>query len=217
MKADECGECGKQFFEDSGFGMEFCLHCGVGRRATNMLGSEQFVFKDAAINVQSYTRLKRFKKYLCRAARQQSSTTIPKETWDYLWSKRPYRDAAHIQWTLKQARHLKRKCYDSLPFLTGALCPHVTVPSLSESEKAQAIDLFRKVDFAIGAGPFISYLFCLEYILKKLGRADVCGHINRIQCPKRRENYKARLDTIFKTSGSRPVNPFEALQFKVPS
>ena len=211
-----CENCGMKYFEDSGFGMEFCLQCGVGRKATSMLGSEQFVYKDAVLNVQSYTRLKRFKKYLCRAARQQSSCTIPKDTWDYLWSKRPYRNAAHIQYTLKQARHLKRKCYDSLPFLTGALCPHVDVPSLGEIEKLKAIDLFKRIDIAIGKGPFISYLFCLEYILKKLGRADMCEHINRIQCPKRREKYKDRLDRIFNSTSS-TVNPFETLKRKIAS
>ena len=216
METNGCDHCGKTYFEDSGFGMEFCLQCGIGRRATNTIGSEQFVYKDAVMNVQSYTRLKRFKKYLCRSTRQQSSTTIPKETWDYLWTKRPYRDASHIQWTLKQARHLKRKCYDSLPFLTGALCPHIKVPSLSEGEKINAIDLFKRIDLAIGRGPFISYLFCLEYILKKLGRSDMCEHINRIQCSKRREKYKDLLDRIFE-SGRSTMNPFEALQFKISS
>jgi hypothetical protein len=146
---------------------------------------------------QSYTRLKRFKKYLCRAMRQQSSCTVPRDTWDYLLSKRPYRDAKHIQWTLKQARHLKRKCYDSLPFLTAALCPDVKVPTMNQVEKKIALDLFRIIDYAVREGPFVSYLFCLEYILRKMGRADMCVHINQIQCPKRREKYRVRLDGIF--------------------
>jgi hypothetical protein len=129
--------------------------------------------------------------------RQQSCATIPQETWDYLLSKRPYRDAHHIQWTLKQARHLKRKCYDSLPFLTAQLCPEIKVPSMSEAEKIRALTMFRKIDQNVVVGPFISYLFCLEYILLRMGRGDVCDCINRIQCPKRRSMYKSRLDKIF--------------------
>ena len=153
----------------------------------------------------AYTRLKRFKKYLMRAMRQQSSCTVPRDTWDYLLSKRPYRDAKHIQWTLKQARHLKRKCYDSLPFLTAALCPHVQVPTITQCEKKQALDLFQTIDFAVQNGPFVSYLFCLEYILRKLGRSDMCSHINRIQCPKRREKYTIMLDGIFRSEDATSV------------
>ena len=121
--------------------------------------------------------------------RQQSSCTVPRDTWDYLLSKRPYRDAQHIQWTLKQARHLKRKCYDSLPFLTAALCPNVQVPSMNQTEKKNAIDLFKVIDAAVREGPFVSYLFCLEYILRKMGRSDMCAHIS--------EKYQVRLDQIF--------------------
>jgi hypothetical protein len=98
---------------------------------------------------------------------------------------------------LKQARHLKRKCYDSLPFLTAALCAHIIVPTLNEIEKGKAIRLFNQIDAAIMRGPFVSYLFCLEYILKKMGRDDMVPYINKIQCPKRREKYKQKLNGIF--------------------
>jgi hypothetical protein len=190
--------CGSTHFDEGGFGLDFCLMCGVGKMAGN-LQSGGFWEHESIPGHQSYTRLKRFKKYLNRAMRQQSSCTVPRDTWDYLLSKRPYRDAKHIQWTLKQAqaRHLKRKCYDSLPFLTAALCPNVHVPSISQLEKNHAINLFQIVDSAILKGPFVSYLFCLEYILRKMGRSDMCAHINQIQCPKRREKYKALLDQIF--------------------
>ncbi|MAW77534.1 MAG: hypothetical protein CMJ95_09150, partial [Planctomycetes bacterium] len=93
-------------------------------------------------------------------------------------------------------RHLKRKCYDSLPFLTAALCPHLQLPTLDQNEKYQAIQLFKRIDAAVTEGPFISYLYCLEYILKKLGRDDVCDYINQIQCPRRREEYRIRLGKI---------------------
>ena len=196
METEPCG-CGSSFFDDAGgYGLDFCMMCGVGKRA-NLARHLQYTQQERIPGHQSYTRLKRFKKYLCRAMRQQSSCTVPRDTWDYLLSKRPYRDAKHIQWTLKQARHLKRKCYDSLPFLTAALCPNVQVPTMTQVEKKVALDLFQTIDIAIKEGPFISYLFCLEYILRKMGRLDLCEHINRIQCPKRREKYTVRLDGIF--------------------
>ena len=88
------------------------------------------------------------------------------------------------------------------PFLTAALCPHVQVPTITEAEKKQALDLFQTIDSAVQNGPFVSYLFCLEYILRKLGRSDMCSHINRIQCPKRREKYTLMLDGIFRSRGA---------------
>ena len=68
---------------------------------------------------------------------------------------------------------------------------------MSQPEKKVALNLFRIIDVAVREGPFVSYLFCLEYILRKMGRADMCVHINQIQCPKRREKYQVRLDGIF--------------------
>jgi len=192
---DEPCNCGGDVYDEGGFGLAFCLSCGLGR-LTGLAGNT-FAFQDRLPGHQSYTRLKRFKKYLCRAMRQQSSCTVPRETWDYLLQRRPYHDTRHIQVTLKKARGLKRKCYDSLPFLTAALCPHVTVPVLDQIEKARAINLFRTIDGAIRQGPFVSYLFCLEYILRKMGRNDMCPYINHIQCPKRRAAYQERLDNIF--------------------
>jgi len=156
---------------------------------------------------QSYTRLKRFKKYLCRAMRQQSSSTIPRETWDYLMTRGPYNNSKHIQRTLKRARNLRRKCYDSLPFLTAALCPNVNVPCINLHEKKMAIDLFHKIDAAVRTGPFVSYLFCLEYILKKIGRHDMVEYINRIQCPRRREKYTLFLDKVFTPSHALGESP----------
>ena len=176
---------------------------------------------DRILPKQCYTRLKRFKKYLFRAMRQQSANSVPKETWEYLLARRPFRDSKHVQQALKQARHLKRKCYDSLPYLTAALCPHIKVPSLDEQEKDRALQMFGRIDIAIRAGPFVSYLYCLEFILDRMGRQDVCAHINCIQCPKRRATYKLRLDQIFGDSGGRQnimdilrsnaVHPSEAL------
>lgn len=188
--------CGSRFFDEGGFGLNFCLDCGKGR-VSGFQKTDQFISQVPLVGHQSYTRVKRFKKYLCRAMRQQSSSTVPRATWDYLLQKRPFTDTNHIQKCLKQARHLKRKCYDSLPFLTAALCPDISVPRLTLAEKKWAIDLFYRIDRSIRVGPFVSYLFCLEYILVHMGRVDMLPFINKIKCPKRRLAYTRRLDGIF--------------------
>ena len=198
MERPVCSACGALQFDDSGFGLSICLACGTAKPGpiSHEFGNP-FFRADRVMPKQCYTRKKRFKKYLFRCMRQQSASTVPPETWKYLLANGPYRDAQHIQRVLKLGRHLKRKSYDSLPFLTAALCPHITVPELTEQEKHRALALFRQIDQAIREGPFISYLYCLEYILIHMERSDMCPHINRIQCPKRRQAYKLQLDRIF--------------------
>ena len=143
--------CGSTCVEEGGFGLDVCMSCGLGR--VGAFNLDEYTFQDRLVGHQTYPRLKRFKKYLHRATRQQSNCTIPQETWEYLQEHRPYRDAKHIQYTLKHARHLKRKCYDSLPFLTHALCPNVRVPTLSEEEKRKA--MAREAEaVARGENPF---------------------------------------------------------------
>ena len=213
-------ECGGANFEEPGYGLSICLLCGLAKPGPiTSLFSMPFFRADRVLPKQCYTRLKRFKKYLFRAMRLQSANTVPEETWRYLLSRAPYRDAKHVQCTLKQARHLKRKCYDSLPFLTAQLCPHVHVPVMSEREKNRALRLFSRIDAAIPSGPFVSYLYCLEYVLKRMGRSDVCVNINRIQCPKRRARYKERLDKIFgaETSHHPRLHDFFKKQSRTPS
>ena len=146
----------------------------------------------------TYTRVKRFKKYLQRASRTQSASTIPQQTWDYLLEHAPYRSPGAIIRRLKKARHIRKKCYDSLPFLTQMLCPNIEVPHLSELDKANAVRCFQKLDNAYGNGePFVSYLYALEYILELVGRQDVLPFINKISCRKRRARYRIRLRRIF--------------------
>ena len=70
--------------------------------------------------------------------------------------------------------------------------------------RKEAFVLQNKIDAACLEGPFISYLFCLEFILRKLGRDDVCLFINLIQCPKRRIKYTERLEAIFNTVAVSP-------------
>ena len=200
MENAPCLGCKHTYFEGGGFGLEVCLACGLARTSVQTRFSNEFSTHERLHGQQSYTRLKRFKKYLCRAMRQQSSATVPKETWDYLVERGPYHGPRHVHQVLKKAR-LKRKCYDSLPFLTAALCPQLELPQLSQHEKFRAIALFKKIDAAVKDGPFISYMFCLEYILRHIGREDLCDYINKIQCSRRRHDYTRRLDKIF----SQPV------------
>ena len=208
MESPTCLNCASKSFEETFGGIDFCLDCGLAKAGTFGSPQSEFTSKNYT-EYKSYTRLKRFKKYFFRAMRRQSSNTIPQETWEYLLARGDYRSAKHIQRTLKAARHLKRKCYDSLPFLTAALCPHIKVPELTEKERTRAFDLFDNIDRAIVKGPFISYLYCLEYILKKMGRDDVCEHINTIQCPKRRAAYKKRLDNIFQSQDRSVLSYFK--------
>ena len=152
---------------------------------------------------QTYTRLKRFRKYLQRASRQQSVASVPQETWEYLLARRPYRGPRHIVMTLKRAgKRLRKKCYDCLPLLAHNLCPHLNVPTLDEAEKLRALSLFGVLDRAFKRdGPFVSYLFALEYILRLLGRRDVLPYINKIQCPTRREAYNMQFARLFRGLG----------------
>ena len=107
---------------------------------------------------------------------------------------------------LKKASHIRKKCYDSLPFLTQMLCPDINVPNLSEGDKQRAIWFFKKLDSAYCSGePFVSYLYALEYILGLIGRQDVLPYINKISCRKRRADYKRRLQRIFSSSRCRFV------------
>lgn len=198
--------CGSVLFEATGFGLDYCMRCGIGRPGA-LLPTETFFRADRVLPKQFYTRRKRFKKYLNRASLFQSASTIPQDTWAYLLKHGPYRGAKHIQCTLKKARHLKRKCYDSLPLLTKHLCPHITVPILHDLETREALRCFDRIDREFGEGPFISYLYCLEYILRRMGRDDICPFINRIQCTRRRAAYRAQLDGIFKSVSAKPFWP----------
>ena len=157
-----------------------------------------------------YTRRKRFRKYLMRANRTQSLTTVPQETWEYLIARKPYRDAAEVHRTLKRAKHLKKKCYDSLPFMCSHLCD-IPVPHLTVKEMARAMEMFDLIDRQLNDQPMISYLFCLEYILKEIGRFDMIPFINRIKCEKRRRHYTARLDTMFLVGGKLDSTPITRL------
>ena len=195
-----CPDCGPDHVRQTGYGTLVCTRCG--QENFTWILSAQSAYSPYCVPLHSqatYTRLKRFRKYLQRASMQQSASTIPPDTWDYLLAGAPYRGPRNIVRRLKKApKQIRKKCYDSLPLLVKMLCPHIRVPRLIESDKLNALTAFRKLDAAYNAGePFVSYLFALEYILKHIGRADVLPFINKICCRKRRDAYCRRLDKIF--------------------
>ena len=200
--------CGCTIFDVGGFGMDSCTGCGM--TTTGVIADMGcYLPRDRIMPRQVYTRRKRFKKYLQRANRQQSANTVPEETWKYLIAHAPFRDPGAVYRCLKAARHLKRKCYDSMPLICSHLCAK-PVPSLDEKEVKLALDLFDKIDASVSKGPFISYLYCLEYILTLLDRRDMVVYLNQIKCEKRRRAYQERLDKIFLRGES------VALQLQVP-
>ena len=185
----------------TGYGTLVCTRCG--RENFTWILSQQSSYSPYCVPLHSqatYTILKRFRKYLQRSSMSQSKTSIPPGTWDYLLKGSPYRGPSNIVRRLKKApKHIRKKCYDSLPLLVKHLCPHLTVPRLTEADKLCAITSFRTLDTAYHNGePFVSYLYALEYILELIQRSDMLPFINKIQCRKRRAAYRWRLDKIFK-------------------
>ena len=196
MNQKKCTGCGNasQFLE-GGFGLDTCLMCGLAcRGAINEF--QQYVSNDRVMVYCTYTRRKRFRKYLMRANRNQSASTVPAETWKHLMKFAPFSTPSELHRCLKAAKHLKRKCYDSLPLMCSHLCS-CPVPSLDEKEILRAMQVFSDIDRALRDGPMISYLYCLEFVLKRIGRADLVPFINCIKCPKRRSAYQERLRAVF--------------------
>ena len=179
------------------YGSYVCPQCGVEN--VTFMWVDQYT-PSSPLQQNTYTRTKRFRKYLQRAAMHQSAVSIPDKTWKYLFEADPYRDPREIVRRLKKARGMNmKKCYDCLPLLTKVLCPSITVPLLTEHDRARALLEFRKLDQAYRNGEaFVSYLFVLEFILVLIGREDVLPFINKIQCQKRRRAYMTRLNRIYR-------------------
>ena len=177
-----CGSCGKEDFRHLLYAKS-CIH----------------TYCVPIHSTTTYTRLKRFKKYLNRSSMSQSQNSVPQATWEFLFEHRPYSGPRDIVRRLKKApKTVRKKCYDSLPLLVHTLCPDQHVPRLSEHEKSLAIQHFLVLDRAYQNGePFVSYLFALEYILTMIGRTDVLPFLNKISCRKRRYAYTGRLARIF--------------------
>ena len=196
---ERCTACAENTVETE-YGSQVCRCCGVENFKT-MLYHETctHAYCVPIHSTTTYTRLKRFKKYLNRSSMSQSRASVPAATWDYLLKYAPYAGPKDIVRRLKVApKTIKKKCYDSLPFLVHTLCDKVRVPTLNEQEKRRAIQLFLRLDCAYQSGePFVSYLFALEYILGLIERTDILPFLNKISCVKRRHAYTRRLDRIF--------------------
>lgn len=199
-----CTNCSsKAFLQETSYGSLVCGSCGCEEFVHMLNPSVCASYCVPLHNTATYTRLKRFRKYLQRSSMSQSQNSIPPATWDYLLEGGPYRSPGCIVRRLKKApKHIRKKCYDSLPLLVHSLCPHIKVPTLCELEKTRALAAFRQLDAAYYNGePFVSYLFALEFILVHIGRADMLPFINKISCRKRRTAYNQRLSRVF---SSRP-------------
>ena len=199
--------CGcKGYPQITDYGSMVCPACGVEDLSQMWMTDTTFVPRGALQCTGTYTRQKRFRKYVHRTAMHQSATCVPNETWRYLLDRGPYSGPRDIVARLKRLRRSSmKKCYDCLPYLTSVLCPHLQVPHLDEPDKNDAICMFRKLDYEYTRGePLVSYLYALEYILVLIGRGDMLPYINKIQCRKRRAAYKERLDRVFRDS--RPQN-----------
>ena len=202
-----CSECESNVdVRQTEYGTLVCTRCGVENFSWVLSAQSSYSSYCVPLHSQAtYTRVKRFRKYLQRASMQQSASTIPECTWEYLFEGCPYTRPASIVRRLKKApKHIRKKCYDSLPLLVKQLCPHIQVPRLTEADKFCAMSTFRKLDDAYQRGEaFVSYLYALEYILERIGRGDVVPFINKICCRKRRAAYRTRLDKIFSSNRRR--------------
>ena len=183
-------------------GTASCTRCGTLSHATvGGFVDSNFIHPFQLVSMlqqsQTYTRKKRFRKYLQRVSRSQVITSIPNETWKYLLDHQPFSGPKDILTTLKKAP-IQRKCYDSLPMMTHHLCSHIKVPSLTRKEQETSLRLFDRIDRAFPKkGGFISYVYILEFILKRLGREDMLPFVSKIQCCKRRADYHKQLTKIF--------------------
>ncbi len=201
---DHCAECNVPLVETE-YGSQVCTSCGVENFKSILTSSASTqAYCVPLCSTATYTRLKRFKKYLNRSTMSQSQNSIPPVTWDYLLAGSPYSSPQAIVRRLKKApKSVRKKCYDSLPLLVHHLCPKYKVPRLNEIEKMLAIRAFLVLERAYQEGEqFVSYLYALEYILQLIGRADVLACINKISCKKRRSAYKLRLNRIFRNFSS---------------
>lgn len=146
--------CGcKGFPQVTNYGSLVCLMCGVEDLSQMWMTDTTFVPRGALQCTGTYTRQKRFRKYVHRTAMHQSATCVPNETWEYLLKRGPYSGPRDIVARLKRLRRSNmKKCYDCLPYLTSVLCPHLQVPHLDETDKNDAMFLFRKLDYEYTRG-----------------------------------------------------------------
>jgi hypothetical protein len=116
-----CKSCSRRTLIDTNYCTRVCCSCGTEHpghlvQGLSITSAYQIPLKSQC----NYTRVKRFRKYLQRACMQQTSNSVPQATWEYLLDRAPFRGPKHIVSTLKRSG-LRKKCYDSLPFLVNAL------------------------------------------------------------------------------------------------
>ena len=198
-------QCACDQMLETDYGSQVCTLCGVENFHSILCSSASTqAYCVPLCSTATYTRLKRFKKYLNRSTMSQSQNSIPPVTWDYLLAGSPYSSPQAIVRRLKKdPKSVRKKCYDSLPLLVHHLCPKYKVPRLNEIEKMLAVRAFLVLERAYQEGEqFVSYLYALEYILQLIGRTDMLPCINKISCKKRRSAYKLRLNRIFRNFSS---------------
>ena len=99
----QCDAC-KDNMVVTEYGTKVCRCCGV--ESFDSILSQDLCVHNYAVPIHTtstYTRLKRFKKYLNRATMNQSQTSVPEATWDYLLQKAPYKGPSQIVKRLKKA------------------------------------------------------------------------------------------------------------------
>ena len=197
-----CSPCPTNKKINTGFGLEICTACGLTVVGGPLCAPENIMPRGHPTSITqklTYTRRKRFRKYLSRACMKQNTSSIPNSTWEYLIDRKPYSRPEQIIHTLKKSK-LKMKCYDSLPLLCANLTD-INVPKISQHEFHRAMQIFLKIDENYSANTeFVSYLYMLEYILLEIGRRDLLPFINKIRCPKRRRKYSDILFTLHEGS-----------------
>ena len=200
MEDQICVSCKcRTVFDYVGSGIRCCTICGVASLGSMDENCVMWCANEQMVRT-CYTRLRRFKKYLSRACNMQSSSTVPDETWQYLMDRAPFKGPRGILRCLKKSK-LKRKCYDSLAIMSKNLCPGHKLVTMTDREFRRALELFRVVDEHFkDKKSFCSYLYVLEYILRKMQRADIVPFVSVIQCCRRRNNYQSMLDRIFSNS-----------------
>ena len=107
-----CKHCpSKEFLQETSYGSLVCRVCGCENLSAILNPYVMHTYCVPLQNPAQYTRIKRFKKYLNRAGRAQSQSSIPKDTWDFLLAGVPYRSPGNIVRRLKKApKHIRKKC-----------------------------------------------------------------------------------------------------------
>ena len=81
---DKCGAC-KGSLVQTEYGSLVCTRCGVENFGFIFDSRTAYMpYCVPLVAPASYTRQKRFKKYVHRTAMHQSATCVPNETWQYL-------------------------------------------------------------------------------------------------------------------------------------